>query len=218
MRFTKLSPIALATTLALGGLAAIPVTANAELGYNASVASMYLWRGQDVSNGPAVSGGIDYSHESGLYVSTWVSSGVAASSGSNGGGYEYDIWAGYAGEVSGLGYDISYWAIEYPQETNALDVINETALGLTYSMFSLGYIDGDGYSYTTLGASYDAFSVKYGIASNDTAGDYTHLDLSYAATDALSFTVSYNINNDDGVLTAPKSLFMVAYSLPIDIK
>lgn len=209
----KLGSLALATSLAFGAAAA-----NAEVGYNAAVSSMYLWRGQDVSDGPAVSGGIDYSHESGFYASAWASSGlagsVAVSDPDTAYGYELDLWLGYAGEVAGIGYDISYWDIDYPQVD--ADSGNEASLGLSYGDFSFSYTintDSDSdYSYTTLGYAFDKFGITYGMSEDD-GSDYTHVDFSYAATDSLSFTVSKA--SDDGAGVAEESLVVVSYSLPI---
>lgn len=205
---TNLKALTAAVVMALPAMA--PTTANAELGYNASVSSMYLWRGQNVSGGaPAISGGIDYSHESGVYASTWTSSGEPTL------GYEHDIWVGYAGEAGGVGYDISFWYIDYPEAAG--DVINETALGLSYKDFSFGYVDGDGYNYTTLGYGVGPVSFTYGMSSNDTDGDYSHIDVSYAATDALSFTIS-SLSLDSGytgTVTNEEPLIVMTYSLPI---
>lgn len=207
---TNLKSLTAALVLAVPAMA--PTTASAELGYNAAVSSMYLWRGQDASNGPAVSGGIDYSHESGAYASTWVSSGVAASAPGSAGGYEADFWVGYAGEAGDISYDVSYWFIEYPQETPAADVINEAAVSVGFKDFSLGLVSGDGYTYTTLGYGIDKVSLTYGIGSSDTAGaDFTHLDVGYAASEAVSFTISFP--KPDG--NEANSLIAMTYSLPI---
>ena len=231
----KLTPIALAVSMAAG--AALPSMASAEVGYNATVSSMYLWRGQDVSNGPTVSGGIDYSHDSGVYASAWASSGVNGTNGleledndtpddstddtviAGGNGYELDLWVGYAGEIEGVGYDISYWIIDYPQTT--LDSFSEISLGLSFMDFSFGYtVSGESdndYSYTTLGYSYDAFGFTYGMADNGESGAaesaYSHFGISYAATDALSFTISKASDDTAGV--SEEELIMVSYSLPL---
>lgn len=210
----KLSSIALASAMALGAMT-VPMTASAEVGYNAAVGSMYLWRGQDVSNGPTISGGVDYSHASGFYASAWASSGVnggdiTADSGS-GNGYELDLFAGYAGEVAGIGYDISVWDVDYPQTSDGSGT--EVALGLTYGDFSLGYVSGDDdYKYATLGYSMGKFGITYG-ADMTTDAEYTHIDLSYAATDALSLTVSKATDDTYGV--AEEMLVSVSYTLPI---
>jgi len=205
----NLKALTAAAVLAVPAMA--PTTASAELGYNASVGSMYLWRGQDVSNGPTISGGIDFSDASGFYASTWVSSGLSGDP-TVGGGYEHDIWVGFAGEAGDFSYDVSYWYIDYPQADG--DVINEVALGVGFKDFSLGLVSGDdGYLYTTLGYGMGPVSFTYGMATDDADSDYTHIDVSYAASDELSFTVS--LPSDDGAGVAEEPLIMMSYSLPI---
>ena len=222
MKLTKLSPLALATAIALGGIAA-PGIASAELGYNATVSSMYLWRGQDSSNGPTVSGGIDYSHDSGAYASVWTSSGLNGTAA--GGGYETDVWFGYAGAAGDMAYDVSYWFIEYPQNDPATDAINEIILSLSYDAFSLGLTSGDdGYLYTTLGYGMGDFGATYGMSKADKTGgagdqEYSHFDISYSATSELSFAISFPMD-DSGAKrdVAIDPLMMMSYSLPISAK
>lgn len=224
----KLSSVALASAMAMGAMT-IPSMASAEVGYNAAVGSMYLWRGQDVSNGPTISGGIDYSHDSGFYASAWASSGInggdTTADSNSGDGYELDLWAGYAGEVGGFGYDISYWDIDYPQ--TATESGNELIVGLSYEDFSFSYTmntdSASDYEYITLGYSYDKFGITYGMSDTGTGGEYSHIDLSYAATDALTFTLSKAsdsssaayIADPDGGATPEEILISVSYSLPI---
>ena len=213
----KLSSIALASAMAMGVMA-VPTTVSAELAYNAAVSSMYLWRGLDSSNGPTINGGIDYSHDAGIYAGAWASSGVnggtiTAESGS-GNGYELDLFVGYSGKVAGVGYDISYWDIDYPQTST--ESINELSLGLSYADFSASYTyntdSASDYKYITVGYSMDKFGITYGM-SDDGTSDYSHVDLSYAATDALSFTVSKL--SDDGAGKPEEMLISASYSLPI---
>ena len=212
----KLSSIALASAMAMGAMA-LPTTASAELGYNATVSSMYLWRGYDSSNGPTISGGMDFTDKSGIYAGAWASSGVNGSGSSTDttstDGYELDLWVGYAGEVAGIGYDISAWSIDYPQVVDK-DSGTEIALGLSYKDFSVGIVDGEEeYKYYTLGYSMDKFGITYGKSDAGAGSEYSHVDLSYQATDALSFTVSKA--TDDGADIAEEMLVSVSYSLPI---
>jgi uncharacterized protein (TIGR02001 family) len=214
----KLSSVALASAMAMGAMT-VPSIASAEVGYNAAVSSMYLWRGQDVSNGAVVSGGIDYSHDSGVYVSGWASTGIVGDTitadSDSGNGYEFDIILGYSGEVAGVGYDISYWEIDYPQTYT--EAFNEASLGLSYADFSFSYTTNTDsavdYDYMTVGYSYDKFGITYGMSDAGAGAEYTHVDLSYAATDALSFTLSKA--SDDGAGVAEEMLIAVSYSLPI---
>ena len=99
-------------TLVLGSVLAAATMASsaalADVTANIGVTSNYLWRGvTQTANESAVSGGLDYSHESGAYIGTWVSSL---------GGYQYenDVYLGYAGEASDISYDIGYILYRYP--------------------------------------------------------------------------------------------------------
>ena len=215
----KLAPVALAVSLAAGSFA-LPGAASAEVEYNAAVSSMYLWRGLDSSNGPTINGGVDYTTAPGLYVGAWASSGLNGTGSSTNGadGYELDLYAGFAGEVGGFGYDISYWDIDYPQVTGPNgDSSNELALSLSYAGLSLGYVmntdSASDYEYTTLGYSIDKFGITYGMSDDGAGAEYSHVDLSYSPTDALTFTVSKASDDTAGV--PEEALIVVSYSLPI---
>ena len=72
-----------------------------------TLTSNYIFRGQDRSNrSPAVQGGFDWSHGSGLYTGVWASSVQAGPEGS----METDLYLGYATEwqKNGVGMDVGY--------------------------------------------------------------------------------------------------------------
>lgn len=230
----------LSQAIALAGVmtAAVPaVQAEVEVSASAAIASAYLWRGQDLGNGaPAVSGDLTVS-ASGAYAGVW------ASSGDTGAGSEYDLFVGYGGEAGDLSYDISAWTYVYPGGTYDNDGDEDTAevdaRGNTFEasdlVVSLGYAGAsfayyypissnpDEYSYMTLGYGMDAFSATVGMANSDDDSDtYTHLDLSYAATDSLSFTLSKVVAQeadlDKGEEGQDEDLkVVVSYSLPIEL-
>ncbi len=226
----KLSSVALASAMALGAMTA-STTASAEVSYSATLSSMYFWRGQNISDGaPALSGDISYSHDSGLYAFAWMSSeGVSGTStatnttGDDDGG-EVDVGIGYAGEVGGVGYDISYYKFWYPEEDSEVtsfgDADAEFVLGLSYDPVSFtAYIDAKGdktYKYYTLGGSVGPVDLTYGMTDNDGASnDYTHIDVTYNATDKLSFTVSKK-SLDAGITDIDEDyIFVMSYSLPV---
>jgi uncharacterized protein (TIGR02001 family) len=210
----------------MGSLAA-PMAAQAELSSSATVASMYLWRGQDISDSrPAVSADITYNHASGAYASFWMSS-----EGSFDNSDETDWTAGYSGDVGGLGYDVGYYKFFYPQNGGSFGAANaETYLGLTYKDAGFkAYFDAKGpndYTYYTFSYGMGPFSALVGYnKAKDTTLEYKHIDLSYAATDRLSFT--YSKVFAPGVAFSPANpltgdkespIFMVSYSLPVDLK
>lgn len=188
--------------------AAAPITAAAEVTGSLGISNFYLWRGQDLSFGTGVvSGSVDYAHESGAYAGVWASSETAFGGGTGG---EYDVYLGFAGEASGLSYDLSYISYIYPGIDQALGEQGELVLGLGMGDFGLTYYTsvynfngtdleiGDD-SYLTLGYAYDKFSFLVGTWMIDTLddADYTHVDISYSPVENLTFTASKIVAADD---------------------
>ncbi|SHH98889.1 TorF family putative porin [Ferrimonas marina] len=101
--------VAVGTILSASALLSAP--AMADVSGNIGVTSDYLWRGVTQTDGaPAVSGGIDWGHDSGFYLGTWVSNiefGDAAT-------YEWDLYGGFGGEIGDFGYDVGYIYYAYP--------------------------------------------------------------------------------------------------------
>jgi uncharacterized protein (TIGR02001 family) len=219
---TKLTQaIALATAMT-AGLAATATT-QAEVSASADLANMYLWHGQNLSanGGAVVSGSLDYSHQSGLYAGVWGTSGDTAT------GTEYDLYVGFAGAAGDFGYDVAYASYLYPGNTN--DDVNDNAevsLGFSYAGASLSFlkntdtdVNGD-YLFTTLGYEMDKFGFVLGNASNTEgkyfATDYTHVDVTFAYNDNISFTASQIVDQDVDDSFDDSTLFVVSYSLPIE--
>lgn len=100
--------------------------AYAEASANVALSSNYMFRGisqtgEDAIE-PAISGGFDFGHESGLYIGTWASNvELADADGDNDvANMEMDIYGGYAGEMGGLSYDVGLLYFYYPG-TDKLD-------------------------------------------------------------------------------------------------
>ena len=242
MKLTKkLLPVAGAAAMIATSMVT-PTVAQADVSASMAFSNMYLWRGQNVGNsGGAISGSLDYSNESGLYAGIWTSSEKD--------GHETDLYIGYSTEVSGVGVDVSYWNYLYPEDggtgpdtglgdTNAAEIV----LALSYMDFSFGYymqVDGDkpDDNYITLSYSFGKYSLTYGLwdledGTVDSTGttpatkgqdEYSHLTLSYAATDDLSFAVSKAFSDLDdsdlgGANVEEDFLFQVTYSKDFDLK
>ena len=102
---------------AVSALAADPTPEHTFTG-NVGVATEYLYRGIAQTRGkPALQGGFDYSHSSGLYAGvwgsniTWIGDGIAGASA----GLELDVYGGYKGTISGdLGFDVGVLTYNYP--------------------------------------------------------------------------------------------------------
>lgn len=228
-----LKPIAL--SVAVLGSAGLVSTAHAqipgEIGASAGVASMYLWRGVDLGDGsPAVFGDLTYS-VGGAYAGIWGSSGDSTL------GNEYDLFAGYGGDIGMFTYDLSVWNYNYSDAGlgGVLDVDDDTTGELTEVILTLGvgpvtfqYYDNiagaSGYEYYTLAGVMGQFTLKAGMHKPGVSdSDMTHLDLIYAYNDRLAFTLSKIVDDDteddsagiDGYDDDLK--FVVSYSLPIDL-
>ena len=124
---------AAASAVALTGLLSTGAVAG-DWTANASFSNNYLWRGlTQTENEPVVSGGIDYAHESGFYVGTWVAN--VEYSGGDRFSYEHDIYLGYAGEYSGFSYDIGW--LYYNYDESAEYDFSELYASLGYGGFSV---------------------------------------------------------------------------------
>lgn len=201
-----------------GAASVVPTTATAEVSANLGIASQYLWRGQTLTSGGVVFGGLDYEHESGFYAGFWTSSEAEEL------GIEYDLYAGYAGEIGDLSYDIGYISYWYTQDPGS-DIFQEAYLSLGYMGFGLdaffGVGDfgwGDGKernkdNYYVLSYGYEQFGVAVGyFDTDDREGRYTHLDLSYEALPGLVFTASQVVDKKDANTDLSDNLtFMVSY-------
>ncbi len=89
------------------------------IAYNVGVVSDYRVRGiAQTSYKPALQGGIDFTHKSGVYVGTAASnvSWVKDFNGATKGNLEVDLYGGYRGQLAGnlLSYDVGIIRYEYP--------------------------------------------------------------------------------------------------------
>lgn len=223
-KMLRLSALSLAVA---GAMAVAPAAANAEVSASVGVANMYLWRGYDLGNGDAqVSGDLSYSN-SGFYTGVWAASGDSAA------GQEYDLYVGYGAEFGGVSVDLSVWNYMYPSAPEGNEQILDDFGGLSDAILSIGFAGfavtaydniagGSGNAYYTVSYGYDAFSVLVGKhdvrgpdedAGEPTGNSMTHIDLSYAYNDNLSFTVSQQVDKE----TDDDPKVIVSYSLPIDM-
>ena len=215
--------IVLATAVAsvlASGVAAAGVTANA------GVFSNYIWRGVTQTNDQAAGqGGIDWSSDSGLYAGTWLSN-VS----SFGNGYEMDLYAGFSGEASGIGYDLGVISYQYPADptnSNFTEVyvsgsMAGASVGIWYTVDKASGLedpagnDDDIYTYASYGFDNGGidYSVYVGNYNFDAAGatDYTHYGASLGK-DGFGFAVDKN--DMDGA--AGNVRFTVSYSKDFEL-
>ncbi|MBE0622644.1 MAG: hypothetical protein IH605_18785 [Burkholderiales bacterium] len=161
---------------------------------NFGLYSQYIFRGVSQTNtDPAIQGGFDYSHASGLYAGTWLSNvswltDAAAYSSSS---LEWDVYGGYRGTFSNsdFGYDVGLLQYYYPGTVTPGLVKADTleAYGaLSWKWLSAKY-------------SYSLGNKTFGVA--DSRGTW-YLDISanYPLTDKLGLQAHYGKQKFDGTV------------------
>lgn len=205
----------LGTTLLLAGTAVVQADFSANIG----VTSNYVFRGlTQTDDQAAVQGGLDYAHESGLYLGTWASNvdfdGFT--------GYELDGWVGFAGAFEQLNYDLGYIYYAYPGSRDLKDSdFGEIYLNLNVDMLTVGvfYVvhtesavrdqfDDAVYYYGSLdlpineGWSAGATLGRQDFQSSAPGDDYTHWQLAVTRhVDFGDFTFAYDqtdLSGNDG--------------------
>ena len=143
--------------------------------YNIGLYSQYIFRGlTQTGRRPAIQGGVDYSHSSGLYAGTWGSninwledSGLWHS-----GSLEWDIYGGFRNTIgdTGIGYDVGLLNYVYPgTKTSAASGTNFV----------------DPYTLEVYGAlSYKWLQAKISYSLTDTFGDKNSDGTYYAEANA----------------------------------
>ncbi|RMH20452.1 MAG: hypothetical protein D6698_04245, partial [Gammaproteobacteria bacterium] len=154
----------------LGVLSAASIATASEAGYeissNIAATSNYIWRGAtQTDDHAAVQGGIDFTHDSGIYLGTWASNVDFGTGAGSSGEVEWDVYGGYAGKIDEFGYDAGIIGYLYPDSQNTN--FYELALSGSYSIVSAGvnytfasdvtdtgseaFVDGDLYYFGSLG-------------------------------------------------------------------
>jgi len=184
----KLLPAAVTSALLLGaGLAQAQSAEGQDKGMeessahsisaNVTLASDYTFRGiSQTDEKPAIQGGFDYAHETGLYAGVWASNvnfGETSNASS-----EMDYYGGFAGETDGgFGYDISYIYFDY--RGDSYFDYQEFALAFSYVGVTLGVNYSDEY----LGNGGPEFWYPYVEYSLSLPYDFS-LDFHYGYNDA----------------------------------
>ena len=137
--------------LILSGLvsvSAIAADSPHSVAYNVGVTTDYIFRGISQSqHDPAISGGVDYSHASGLYAGTWLSTQKWVETGpyKTDSDFEMDIYGGYKGAIADIGYDVGLIHYHYDgDETASVTGLptpdtTEVYLGASWKMLSMKY-------------------------------------------------------------------------------
>ena len=176
----KLLPVAIA-------LSAAAAPAMAELSANIGATSNYLWRGISLSNDDAaVSGGVDWASDMGLYAGTWISN-------LGGGQTETDFYGGFAFDIGdNMNLDLGYIQYSY-LDGGGNDQGGFGDYGEVYANFTLAF--------ATVGVAYTAWADDQndGIAYDE--GDiyvFASVNFDLGNDWALGGTVGYTEFDNDG--------------------
>lgn len=182
-------------------------TAMAGVTGNAGVVSEYLFRGIEQSGGAAVQGGIDYAHDSGLYLGTWASNtgGPAAA-----GGTEVDLYGGFALKAGPVGLD--FGAIYYLYNEDEEDLAAPASFDY-YEVYAKATV-----SYFALQAYYsanylgDANETLANTLGKDTDFLYLNAIGTFPLSSTLSLAVQYGMSSGDGAEVAWDATASEGYS------
>jgi len=168
--------------------------AESTLSFNAGVVSDYRYRGISQSRlEPALQGGVDYAHKSGLYVGAWGSTikwiqdtgtSFPAGGGTPGvkGSMELDFYGGYKWAAGSVAYDVGVLRYEYLR--NNLQIVDGYANANTTEVYGA--------------ATYGVFTAKYShsltnVFGNANSKNSYYLDLSAAFDLGNGYTLTPHI-------------------------
>lgn len=185
--------------LALSGLAIAPAfaeeaaaTPEHSVTGNLGLFSSYRFRGIDQTFGkPALQGGIDYAHSSGLYVGNW-NSNVSSGAGFPDGNLEMDFYGGYKTTVGDVGLDVGAILYYYPgSEGKVLGTGAQSGAVNNKEVYV-----GASWQFLTLKYSY-AFDDYFSLRGWDNNGNST--GKSTKGTSYLDLSANYDLGNGWGV-------------------
>lgn len=163
MRKTILS-LSVAAALAAPLIAAAQSAPPSPVTGNMTIASDYRFRGiSQTYLGPAIQGGIDYAHASGIYVGNW-NSNVASQVFTGGSGIEMDFYGGWKKSFGDFGLDVG--GIYYYYHNAEFDGGAGTA-----KFNNLEFYVGGSWKWLSAKFFY-ALSDYFGLASEQAAGGY----------------------------------------------
>ena len=237
MKLKTTSAMVLSTLLV--GTAAMAQTKAPEpdytLSYNVGVTSDYRFRAiAQTSTNPALQGGVDFAHKSGLYLGAWASniSWIKDYVGATDGSLELDLYGGYKGEIAkDLSYDLGLISYQYPGNTAPTNANTTEIYGaLTYGPVTAKYSrsagnfianpSSSGSAYFELAATFDlgnGYSLTPHIGRQsipnvaNNAGDYTDYALTLAKDFGNGLSVSVaamGTNADKPFYTDTKGKFL----------
>jgi uncharacterized protein (TIGR02001 family) len=200
------------------------------LAFNVGVVSDYRFRGISQSRlDPALQGGIDFSHKSGIYLGMWASTIKWLKDIPGGDGpVEIDFYGGYKGTITEMfSYDLGILRYQYPKENfstspNTTELYGALTFGpatIKYSQAvtneTFGVADSKGSSYIEAAATFDLGSgwavvphVGYQRIDGTAVASYTDYSISVSKDFGNGFVATLTgvgTNADKGFYANPKN-------------
>ncbi len=173
---------------------------------NVALTTDYVFRGtSQTDNGPAIQGGFDFAHNTGLYAGAWASN-VDFGDGDDS-NVEIDYYLGFGSEFSGISYAVGGIYYDYPSEGFRDYWEAYGSLGYDFGLASakVGFNYSDDFfaqtgeaTYTSVGVDvplpYEAkLALGYGYQTIDKGEDYNHYSIGLSRDFfGLGFDVSYH--------------------------
>ncbi|MBG9389139.1 hypothetical protein I5803_13975 [Caenimonas sp. DR4.4] len=210
------------------------------LSYNVGAVTDYRYRGISQSRlKPAIQGGIDFSHKSGFYLGTWLSSIKWIKDAGGDASVEWDIYGGYKGTAGPIGYDVGVLRYQYPSANLAVSPnTTEVYIAGTYGPATLkyshsltdtfGFFDSKGSYYIDGSATFDLGSgwsvvphVGYQKIKNTSAASYTDYSITLGKDfgNGISATAAVVATDaDDTMYFTPSGKFTGRTGLVLGVK
>ncbi len=161
---------------------------------NVGFVTEYSFRGITQSDeGPAVQGGFDVTHKSGLYAGIWGSN-VDFNDGDEA-QLELDVYGGYSGAIQNLNYDIGLIYYAYPGADNSLD----------YDFWEASVAAGYDFDVCSVSAALN-YSPEYFGDSGDALYYSAAVDVPLPASLTLSTHLGYQTIDDNAAFGVPDYL------------
>ena len=204
----KLKSLALSVAVASSSMAVMaPNVAQAELTGNIGLMSQYYFRGIAQSEGVSPEFGVDYEHESGLFIGFWSAKVDAGDSGDYVNDVEYDIYGGYETEINGftLGagftlyryfntdFDTPYDELNFWAGYGPLTVMYDR--GINRKGEQIGTTEDVDYSVISAALEYEGFYGIYGKGMDflGKGTDHTWVQLGYSTEIYTDTTIDFSI-------------------------